>query len=121
MLGKMSREYQYYVYILASRKKGTLYIGVTRNLFKRVNEHKNNLVEGFTKRYGVHKLAYFERFRDINIAIIREKRIKKWKRQWKIELIEKCNPDWDDLYKNDNAIQQFLQKQSDMFASGNSK
>jgi len=107
----MSREHQYYVYILASRKKGTLYTGVTSNLFKRAFEHKNNVVEGFTKRYGVYKLVYFERFRDVNSAITREKRIKAWKRQWKTDLIESCNPDWEDLYKDEDAIELFLHKQ----------
>ena len=88
----------YYVYILASQKNGTLYIGITRNLIKRVYEHKNNLVEGFTREYNVHNLVYFESCKDVNEAILREKRLKKWNRQWKIELIEKDNPDWKDLY-----------------------
>jgi len=89
---------QYYVYILASKKNGTLYIGVTNNVLKRVYEHKNNLIEGFTQKYGVHNLVYYECYNDIYDAIAREKRIKKWKRQWKIELIEKDNPKWKDLY-----------------------
>jgi putative endonuclease len=89
---------QYYVYLLASKRNGTLYIGVTSDLVKRVYEHKNNLVDGFTKEYHVHKLVYYEVTDDINGAIIREKQIKKWKRAWKIELIEKNNPDWRDLY-----------------------
>jgi putative endonuclease len=89
---------QYYVYLLASKRDGTLYIGVTSDLVKRVYEHKNNLVDGFTKKYHVHKLVYYEVTDDINGAIIREKQIKKWKRAWKIELIEKNNPDWRDLY-----------------------
>jgi len=89
---------QHYVYILASKKNGTLYIDVTNNLLKRVYEHKNNLVEGFTQKYDVHKLMYYECYNDIYDAIAREKRIKKWKRQWKIELIEKQNPHWRDLY-----------------------
>ena len=88
----------YYVYIMASKKKGTLYIGVTNNLIKRVYEHKNNLVKGFTKKYGIHNLVYFEQTDDVNSAIQREKRLKTWQRQWKIELIEKMNPDWEDLY-----------------------
>ncbi len=92
------KEYEYYVYILASRKNGTLYIGVTNNLLKRVSEHKDNLVEGFTQKYNVHNLVYYERYNDVYDAITREKRMKKWKRQWKIELIEKFNPDWKDLY-----------------------
>jgi len=89
----------YFVYILASRKNGTLYIGVTSNLPKRVWEHKNNLVEGFTKKYNVHNLVYFEQTENVNSAIQREKQLKKWKREWKIELIEKDNPEWKDLYK----------------------
>lgn len=88
----------YYVYILASKRNGTLYIGVTSNLIKRVYEHKNNLVEGFTKRYQVHHLVYYEIYEDVRDAILREKRMKKWNRRWKIELIEKMNPEWKDLY-----------------------
>ena len=88
----------YYVYILASRKNGTLYTGVTNNLIKRVYEHKNNLIKGFTKKYHVHDLVYYEEYNDVIEAISREKQIKKWNRQWKIELIEKLNPDWKDLY-----------------------
>jgi putative endonuclease len=114
---KMPTDRQYYIYILASQKNGTLYTGVTNNLFKRIREHKTNVVEGFTKKYGVHYLVYFERFRDVNMAIIREKQIKVWRRQWKIELIENCNPDWNDLYKNENAMAPFLQKQGEMFAA----
>jgi putative endonuclease len=90
--------HQYYVYLLASKRNGTLYIGVISDLVKRVYEHKNNLVDGFTKEYHVHKLVYYEVTDEINGAIIREKQIKKWKRAWKIELIEKNNPDWRDLY-----------------------
>ena len=89
---------QYFVYILASKRNGTLYTGVTSNLLKRVYEHKNNLIEGFTKKYNVHTLVYYEAYNDIYDAIAREKNIKKWKRQWKIELIEKSNPKWEDLY-----------------------
>lgn len=90
----------YYVYILSSKKYGTLYIGVTNNLIKRVWEHKNNLIDGFTKEYSVHTLVYYEETGDIESAILREKRLKKWKREWKINLIEKLNPEWDDLYNN---------------------
>jgi len=86
------------VYILASKKNGTLYIGVTSNLIKRVYEHKNNLINGFTKKYNVHNLVYYETTEDINSAIRREKQLKKWKRKWRIELIEKINPKWRDLY-----------------------
>ncbi len=91
---------QYYVYILASNKNGTLYLGVTSDLLKRVYEHKNNLIDGFTKKYHVHRLVYYEETDNVNSAITREKRMKKWRRQWKIELIEKFNPDWKDLYNN---------------------
>ena len=91
---------QYYVYILASKKNGTLYIGVTNNLLKRVYEHRNDFVDGFTQKYGVHNLVYYEVYSDICDAIIREKRMKKWKRQWKIELFEKSNPQWRDLYSD---------------------
>ena len=89
---------QYYVYIMASKRNGTLYIGVTSNLLKRVYEHKNDLASGFTKKYQVHRLVYYEMHTDIRQAVTREKQMKKWKRQWKIELIEKTNPDWKDLY-----------------------
>ncbi len=88
----------YYVYILASKRNGTLYIGVTNDLIRRVYEHKNNIIKGFTEKYEVHNLVHYEIANDINAAITREKRLKKWKRQWKIELIEKDNPDWRDLY-----------------------
>lgn len=89
----------YYIYILTSKRNGTLYIGVTNNLVKRVFEHKNDLVEGFTKKYQVHTLVYFESYKDINEALVREKQLKKWNRKWKIELIEKDNPNWKDLYQ----------------------
>jgi len=89
---------QYFVYILASKRKGTLYIGVTNNLIKRVYDHKQNIVEGFTKQYNVHNLVYFEIHEDVNEAILREKQMKKWNRQWKINLIENNNPEWNDLY-----------------------
>lgn len=89
---------QYFVYILASKRNGTLYIGVTNSLKKRIWEHKNNIVEGFTNRYKVKELVYFEIYNDIKEAIIREKRLKHWKRSWKIKLIEKTNPGWKDLY-----------------------
>jgi len=86
------------VYMLANKKNGTLYIGVTSNLVKRVWEHKKNLVDGFTKRYNVHQLVWYEVHESMNSAIQREKRLKGWKRSWKIKLIEKSNPDWQDLY-----------------------
>ena len=87
----------YYVYILASDQNGTLYVGVTNDLARRVYEYRNDLIDGFTKRYGVHRLVWFEVHRDINEAILREKRIKKWNRSWKLRVIEKMNPDWMDL------------------------
>ncbi len=86
------------VYIMASKKNGTLYVGVTSNLVKRIWEHKNNMVEGFTKRYGVHQLVWYELHASMESALAREKRLKDWKRAWKLELIEKNNPDWQDLY-----------------------
>jgi putative endonuclease len=87
----------YYVYILASDRNGTLYVGVTNDLARRVYEHRNDLIEGFTKRYGVHRLVWFEVHGDINEAILREKRVKKWNRSWKLRAIEAMNPDWIDL------------------------
>jgi putative endonuclease len=86
------------VYILASKRNGTLYVGVTSDLAKRVWEHKNNMVEGFTKQYKVHELVWYELHESMESAIIREKRLKDWKRAWKLELIESKNPDWLDLY-----------------------
>jgi putative endonuclease len=90
-------EKQYYVYILASKVYGTLYTGVTCNLVQRAYQHKEGLAEGFTKRYHVHRLVYYEIHSDVYEAITREKRIKKWDRQWKINLIEQNNPQWLDL------------------------
>jgi putative endonuclease len=87
------------VYILANKRNGTLYIGVTSDLPKRVWEHKNDLVEGFTKRYRIHRLVYYELHEDMTSAISREKQMKKWNRAWKLELIEKQNPDWRDLWE----------------------
>jgi len=87
----------YYVYILTNQSK-TLYIGVTNNLERRVYEHKHKLKDGFTKKYNLTKLVYFEMFNDINDAIKREKQLKNWHRQWKINLIESKNKDWKDLY-----------------------
>jgi putative endonuclease len=86
------------VYILASKRNGTLYIGVTSDLAKRIWEHKNNMVEGFTKRYGIHHLVWYELHENMESAIQREKRLKDWKRAWKLELIESGNSDWKDLY-----------------------
>ncbi len=86
------------VYIMASKRNGTLYTGVTSNLVQRVWQHKNNLVEGFTKRYSIHTLVWYEVHETMESAIIREKSVKKWKRVWKQALIEKNNPEWRDLY-----------------------
>lgn len=85
------------VYILASGRNGTLYIGVTSDLCRRVWEHKQDWVDGFTKKYGVHRLVYYEVHGDMFAAITREKQLKKWNRRWKLELIEKSNPEWKDL------------------------
>jgi putative endonuclease len=86
------------VYILASHRNGTLYIGVTSDLTKRVWEHKQDLVKGFTSKYGVHCLVYYEVHGDMVPAITREKQLKKWRRQWKLRLIEEHNPEWRDLW-----------------------
>ncbi|MFZ3350369.1 MAG: GIY-YIG nuclease family protein [Xanthobacteraceae bacterium] len=94
----MSAERYYWVYILASGLGGTLYVGVTNNLIRRMHEHRMGLVPGFTKRYHVYRLVYFEPHTDIEAAIRREKGLKKWNRAWKIKLIEAQNPNWDDLY-----------------------
>jgi putative endonuclease len=91
------------VYILANQRNRTLYIGVTSNLIKRIYEHKNNLLDGFTKQYNIHLLVHYELYDDMENAIIREKRLKEWKRAWKIRLIEETNPQWRDLWP---AIQQ---------------
>ncbi|MDR2035563.1 MAG: GIY-YIG nuclease family protein [Coriobacteriales bacterium] len=91
---------EYYVYIMASRKSGTLYVGMTNNLPRRVYEHKNNLVDGFTKKYGVHRLVWYERTVDVNSALLKEKQIKKWNRNWKIRMIEEKNAEWEDLSKD---------------------
>lgn len=87
------------VYILASQRNGTLYIGVTSDLVKRVWEHKHDMADGFTKKYGIHTLVYFEQCDDMVAAIAREKQLKKWNRDWKIELIESMNPEWSDLWE----------------------
>ena len=87
------------VYILASKYNGTLYIGVTSNLIQRIWQHRENLLEGFTKKYAVHSLVYYELHEEMPTAIQREKQLKKWNRQWKINLIEKSNPEWKDLWQ----------------------
>ena len=88
---------EYYVYILASQKNGTLYVGVTSDLAKRVYEHKQNLVDGFSKKYNVHDLVYHECYSEVAEAILKEKQIKKWNRKWKIRLIEENDSGWNDL------------------------
>lgn len=94
----MRREYAYFVYILASKRNGTLYVGVTSDLYGRMVEHRDGLTGGFTERYGVKMLVYFEEHDDIDEAIRREKRLKHWRRVWKIGLIESRNPEWRDLW-----------------------
>jgi len=88
------------VYILASQRNGTLYVGATSDLARRVFEHKEGAIEGFTKDYGVHNLVFYEFHETMNDALTREKRIKKWRRQWKLDLIEQINPQWRDLYQD---------------------
>ena len=88
----------YYLYILASKRNGTLYVGVTNNLVRRVYEHKNNVVKGFTEKYGVHMLVHYESCESVESAIRREKQLKEWQRKWKLRLIEDTNPRWRDLY-----------------------
>jgi putative endonuclease len=90
----------YCLYILASKRNGTLYIGITNNLLRRVYEHKNNLIAGFTKKHKIHNLVYYEVHNDVTCAITREKQLKKWRRKWKLDLIEKLNPKREDLYNN---------------------
>jgi putative endonuclease len=92
------RDYNFYVYILASRRYGTLYVGITNDLVRRISEHKQKLVPGFAAKYGVNQLVWYEHYTDIDSAIAREKRLKRWRRSWKIALIEGDNPGWRDLY-----------------------
>jgi len=99
-----SKMKNYYVYIITNKPKGTLYIGMTNNLIRRSYEHRNGLIDGFTKKYNLNRLVYFEVFNRVEDAILREKRLKKWNRQWKIDLIEKVNPNWNELY------QQFMKR-----------
>jgi len=91
---------RFFVYILCSSRNGTLYTGVTSYIIKRIYDHKHGMVEGVTKKYNVHCLVWYEMHDSVESAIIREKQIKKWKRSWKLKLIEKNNPQWNDLYKN---------------------
>jgi len=87
-----------YVYIMTNKRNGTLYTGITSDLINRVWQHKNNIIPGFTAKYKIHKLVYYELHEDIREAIRKEKNIKAWRRKWKLQLIEKLNPNWDDLY-----------------------
>ncbi len=98
----------YYVYMIASKRNGTLYTGITSDLVKRVYEHKEGVVEGFTKRYGIKMLVWYETTEDVQSAIKREKNIQAWKRQWKLELIEKMNPEWKDLWEEITGCQRAL-------------
>jgi putative endonuclease len=88
----------YFVYLLASGRNGTLYVGVTNDVIRRVAEHREGLADGFTKKYHVHHLMWFEAHEEIDQAILREKQIKRWKREWKLELFRETNPRWEDLY-----------------------
>ncbi len=90
---------RFYVYILSNKRNGTLYTGVTSDLLKRVYEHKNDLIDGFSKRYGIHDLVWYEMHETAESAISREKQIKKWNRKWKLDLIDNSNPFWEDLYE----------------------
>lgn len=92
------KEHKYYIYILTNKRNGALYVGVTNSLLRRVEEHKRKEVEGFTKKYGTDRLVYFEIYQDVGKALYREKQLKAWERSWKIELIEKENSVWRDLY-----------------------
>ncbi len=85
---------------MTSQRNGTLYVGITNDIARRVYEHKNDLIEGFTKKYKTHHLVYIEETNDVNEAITREKQLKRWKRNWKLRLIEEVNPEWKDLYEN---------------------
>lgn len=90
---------KYYIYIMAKERNSTFYVGVTSDLVARIWQQKSNVVEGFTQKYGIHKLVYYEVFEDSENAILREKRLKKWNRTWKMRLIEEQNPEWNDLYE----------------------
>ena len=90
---------RYYVYMLASRRNGTLYIGVTNNLLRRIWEHREGLIPGFTKRYNVNMLVHYEAFESVHAALQRETNLKKWKREWKMNLIQEANLEWEDLYE----------------------
>lgn len=94
----MSMRNQYFVYILASERNGTLYIGMTNNLAHRVHQHKTGMIDGFTTKYKVNKLVYYQQGSDVNKIIEREKQLKKWNRAWKLSLIDQFNPEWKDLF-----------------------
>ncbi len=96
---KTSVNKRFYVYILASKRNGTLYTGITSNLIQREWQHKNNIIEGFTQKYNVKTLVFYEVHDNVESAIAREKRIKKWRRAWKLQLIERMNPEWNDLFE----------------------
>jgi len=96
----MPRIHRYFVYIMASARNGTLYVGITNDLIRRSYEHREGLIDGFTKKYGVKTLVWFEEFQDVRDAIAFEKRLKKWERKWKLRLIEERNPDWEDVARN---------------------
>jgi len=98
---------QFYVYMMADKKDGVLYLGVTNNLLIRVSEHKDNIIDGFTQKRGVHNLVYYEEYDDIRKAISREKQLKKWEREWKVRLIEEFNPEWRELYSELNCQDEF--------------
>ena len=98
---------QYFVYILASKPRGTLYVGVTNDVVRRAIQHRDGMAEGFTKRYGVKRLVYFEVFDEINLAIQREKSLKRWPREWKLNLVERLNPRWHDLMPGLTGEQDF--------------
>ncbi|XVN40843.1 MAG: GIY-YIG nuclease family protein [Rickettsia endosymbiont of Argas persicus] len=91
---------EYYVYVLSNKYDGTLYIGVTSDIIKRVWQHKQKVIKGFTTKYNLDKLVYFEQFNDINLAISHERLLKEYKRKWKLDLIEANNPNWHDLYED---------------------
>jgi putative endonuclease len=97
---KESKEHNYYVYIMTNKINTVLYVGVTDNLIRRVYEHKNKIIKGFTEKYNINKLVYFEITKDVNSAIAREKVLKRWKRDWKVALIEENNKEWNDLYNS---------------------
>ena len=97
---KETKEHNYYVYIMTNKINTVLYVGVTDNLIRRIYEHKNKVIKGFTEKYNINKLVYFETTKDVNSAIAREKVLKRWKRDWKVSLIEEKNKNWEDLYNS---------------------